>query len=71
MDDEDACSTPYHNFSPSPQYRPVLGVCHSLHATSPENVRSATPPSSIGILCTASFSCTRSLLVPYFGHAAV
>ncbi|KAJ9063823.1 hypothetical protein DSO57_1036840 [Entomophthora muscae] len=43
-DEEDACSTPYHNFSPSPQYRPVLGVRHSTHATSAENVRSATPP---------------------------
>ncbi|KAJ9048686.1 hypothetical protein DSO57_1032369 [Entomophthora muscae] len=29
MNDEDACSTPYHNFSPSPQYRPVLGVRHN------------------------------------------
>ncbi|KAJ9076182.1 hypothetical protein DSO57_1028585 [Entomophthora muscae] len=44
MDEEDACGTPYHNFSPSPQYRPVLGVRHSMHATSAENVRSATPP---------------------------
>ncbi|KAJ9062887.1 hypothetical protein DSO57_1006010 [Entomophthora muscae] len=44
MNDEDACGTPYHNFSPSPQYRPVLGVRHSMHATSPENVRPATPP---------------------------
>ncbi|KAJ9052499.1 hypothetical protein DSO57_1033485 [Entomophthora muscae] len=42
MDEEDACGTPYHNFSPSPQYRPVLGVRHSMHATSAENVRSAT-----------------------------
>ncbi|KAJ9068658.1 hypothetical protein DSO57_1026456 [Entomophthora muscae] len=42
MDEEDACSTPYHNFSPSPQYRPGLGVRHSMHATSAENVRSAT-----------------------------
>ncbi|KAJ9063581.1 hypothetical protein DSO57_1039413 [Entomophthora muscae] len=47
MDDEDACGTPYHNFSPSPQYRPVLGVRHSMHATSPENVRSATPPPAL------------------------
>ncbi|KAJ9079495.1 hypothetical protein DSO57_1034853 [Entomophthora muscae] len=35
-------NTPYHNFSPSPQHRPVLGVRHSTHATSAENVRSAT-----------------------------
>ncbi|KAJ9085578.1 hypothetical protein DSO57_1012376 [Entomophthora muscae] len=47
MDDEDACSTPYHNFSPSPQYRPVLGVRHSMHATSPENIRSGTPPPAL------------------------
>ncbi|KAJ9053963.1 hypothetical protein DSO57_1019145 [Entomophthora muscae] len=70
-DEEDACSTPYHNFSPSPQYRPVLGVRHSTHATSAGNVRSATPPPRIVILSTASFSRTRSISVPYFGHAAV
>ncbi|KAJ9085586.1 hypothetical protein DSO57_1012384 [Entomophthora muscae] len=44
MDDGDACGTPYYNFSSSPQYCPVLGVRHSMHATSPENVRPATPP---------------------------
>ncbi|KAJ9050370.1 hypothetical protein DSO57_1014811 [Entomophthora muscae] len=59
-DEEDACSTPYHNFSPSPQHRPVLGVRHSTHATSAENVRSAT-------LLQASNPLHRELL-PYKIH---
>lgn len=38
------CGTPYHNFSPAPEYRPVLGVRHSMHATAAERIRVATPP---------------------------
>ncbi|KAJ9080602.1 hypothetical protein DSO57_1023208, partial [Entomophthora muscae] len=39
--------TPYHNFSPSPQYRPVLGDATQHTLPLAENVRSATPPPSI------------------------
>ncbi|KAJ9075796.1 hypothetical protein DSO57_1032322 [Entomophthora muscae] len=43
MDDK-PCDSTYPNFSPAPEYCPVLSVQHSMHATAPESMRAATPP---------------------------
>ncbi|KAJ9056975.1 hypothetical protein DSO57_1026922 [Entomophthora muscae] len=43
MEEED-CGTPYHNFLPAPEYHPLLGVHHSMHATSAKKICATTPP---------------------------